>query len=428
MKKTISGIRGIVGHDLDLKNIVKFCNGFAKLAGNKCAIARDTRPTSEMMSGAVSSALLQNGIDVYDLGVAATPVSFRESRRYGSAVIITSSHNPLEWNGLKFSLGGRGINQSELQSVLGNGISGRGEIGSYHTAKSEYVQEAAGVVGSAAGVKAVVDAGGGAALPSAPKLLEKIGCTVHTINSCLSDSARGPDPTTDSLFDLKKYSKSADIGFAFDLDGDRVVLVKDGRTLSPDATLGLGIAWALGMGYTRYVLSVDTSAAIEMMILQQGGTVWRSAVGEANVVDMMIKKDAQAGGEGSSAGFILPEFNYCRDGILASGLVASMIAKSIFDKPASFMDRYHQVREKISLDSKMHRTILEYLKHAMKKRYGETTTTDGVKSMPDQDSWVLVRPSNTEDAIRVSAESTGHKKASELINDIRKMVAEYCDI
>ncbi len=427
MKKTISGIRGIAGRDLNLKNIVEFCNGFAKLAGGRCVIARDTRPSGEMISGAVSSALLQNGIDVYDLGVAATPIPFRESRRYGSAVVITASHNPTEWNGLKFAISGRGINQPELGCILESRDSMQNRIGSYHAAESDYVREAAGIAGSAAGVKAVVDAGGGAARTSAPKLLEKIGCKVETINPDLDNASRGPDPTSDPLSDLKKCSKSADIGFAFDLDGDRAVLARDGRTLSPDATLGLGVAWALGRGHARYVLSVDTSAAIERMILEQGGSVWHSPVGEANVADMMMKKDAQAGGEGSSAGFILPEFNYCRDGLLASGLASSMLAGSDFDGLMSFMDGYHREREKITADSKTHHAVMEYAKDKMEKEYGKAITIDGVKCMPDHDSWVLVRPSNTEDAIRVSAESDSRKKTAGMISSIRKMVAECHD-
>ena len=101
---------------------------------------------------------------------------------------------------------------------------------------------------------------------------------------------------------------------------------------TPDVTLGLGVAKSLELGYKNFVLSIDTSIAVEKFIKEKGGNVQRSKVGEANVIDLMLKTNAQAGGEGSSGGFILPEFNYCREGILTSGLIASMLDSSNFNE------------------------------------------------------------------------------------------------
>ncbi len=425
MKKTISGIRGVAGRDLSLVDVMGFCNSFSVLAAEDCILARDTRPSGAMICGAAAAALMQNGMDVHDLGVAPTPVAFRESRRYGAALNVTSSHNPVEWNGLKFALGGRGINSRELETVLRPQETPKDAIGSYGTAESSYIDDAAELVGPIDGSPDIlVDAGGGAAAGVAPALLERIGCRVRTINGTLAESTRGPDPTSDGLADLTAAGSTADVGFAFDLDGDRLVIVRGGRRLSPDATLGLGIAKALDMGYKRYVLSIDTSVAVERIIRQGGGSAKRSKVGEANVVEMIQETGAQAGGEGSSAGFILPEFNYCRDGILAGGLVASMLDLSDMDEVVSFMESYHQVRDAVALDSDRHDATLGRIAGRMAHEYSETVDIDGIKGIADEDSWVLVRASNTEDVIRVSAESNRPGRARLMADSVKRMVAE----
>ena len=120
LKVSISGARGIFGYDLNLNDIIKFCQNFSLLVkSKKCAVAQDTRPSSKIVSEIAIASLMERGIDVYNLGIAPTPVAFRESRKYGSGVIITSSHNPLEWNGLKFIIDGRGINEKELKIIIG---------------------------------------------------------------------------------------------------------------------------------------------------------------------------------------------------------------------------------------------------------------------------------------------------------------------
>ena len=198
--------------------------------------------------------------------------------------MITSSHNPLEWNGLKFIVNGRIINENELKEVTTDHKHQKTNIGSETSIESNYVDEAVKLIGKTSShPKVTVDIGGGAAKNIAPTLLEKIGCDVLTINEDVNQTSRGPDPTADDLDDLVSNTKNRDIGFAFDLDGDRLVVVKDGKKQNPDVTLGLGVAKALDLGYKKFVLSLDTSIAIEKYITKRGGTVKRSAVGEANV-------------------------------------------------------------------------------------------------------------------------------------------------
>ena len=426
MKVSISGVRGIFGDDLNFKDIIHYCRNFSSLIkSKKCVVGRDTRPSGEIVTNVAIASLLERGISVYNLGISPTPVIFREARKYGSGLIVTSSHNPLEWNGLKFILEGRGINESELQQLVKENQFQREKFGTETQVGSSYIDEAAKVIGKIKkSSKIVVDVGGGAAFEVAPQLLRKLGCKVSVINGIPGKSTRGPDPTNDELSGLVQASKKADIGFAFDLDGDRLVIVKDGKKKSPDVTLGLGIAGALEKGYKKFVLSTDTSIAIEKFITEQGGIANRSKVGEANVVEMMIKTKSQAGGEGSSAGFILPEFNMCRDGILTSGLVASMVGTKQFDEIIKFMEGYHQVRTKVSVDSKLHKKTLGALLKKMKKQSSQIITIDGIKSIIDEDSWVLVRQSNTEHIIRISAESNDLNKAKSIEKQISMLVKQ----
>jgi len=380
-----------------------------------------------MIIETASAALLQCGIDVYNLGMVPTPVIFRESRKYSAGIIVTSSHNPLEWNGLKFIVNGRGINEEELNFLTNDQDTSKSIIGLETKIESNYIDEAANLIGKVAGSpKVVVDIGGGAAKYVAPALLKKIGCQVKTINENLEQCSRGPDPTSDDLKDLISNSKGA-IGFAFDLDGDRLVVVKDGKKLSPDITLGLGVAKALELGYKKFVLSIDSSVSVEKFIIKKGGEVQRSKVGEANVIDLMLKTKSQAGGEGSSGGFILPEFNFCRDGILTSGLIASMLETNIFEDVLKFMERYHQVRDKIKIESNLHDKTLEKLQEKMSKKFGEIITMDGIKAIIDENSWVLVRKSNTEDIIRISAESDNIEKAKTIAQQVRDLVKQSYD-
>jgi len=428
VKISVSGIRGIFGNDLTLKDVLRFCNNFSSLIkSKKCVIAHDTRPSGSMIIETASAALLQCGINVYNLGMVPTPVIFRESRKYSGGIMVTSSHNPLEWNGLKFIVNGRGINEEELNFLTNDQNTSKSIIGLETKIESNYIDEAANLIGKVTGLpKVVVDVGGGAARHVAADLLKKIGCQVKTINENLDQCSRGPDPTSDDLKDLISNSKGA-IGFAFDLDGDRLVVVKDGKKLSPDITLGLGVAKALELGYKKFVLSIDSSISVEKFIIRKGGEVQRSKVGEANVIDLMLKTKSQAGGEGSSGGFILPEFNFCRDGILTSGLIASMLETNIFEDVLKFMEKYHQVRDKIKIESNLHDKTLEKLQEKMSKKFGEIITMDGIKVIIDDDSWVLVRKSNTEDIIRISAESDNIEKAKTIAQQVRDLVKQSYD-
>lgn len=429
MKKTISGIRGVFGDDFNLKDTLQFCNNFSSLVeSKKCVIGKDTRPSGIMIKETASAALMKNGINVYNLETVPTPVVFRESRKYGAGLVITSSHNPLEWNGIKFIINGRGINEEELPYITENQEILKSKIGIEEEITSSYLEDAKKIIGIIENQpEIVIDIGGGAAKEFAPNLLKQLGCKVKVINENVNNCTRGPDPTTDDLSELITTMSEKEIGFAFDLDGDRLVVVRKGKKQTPDVTLGLGVAKALELGYKQFVLSIDTSISIEKFIKEKGGSIKRSKVGEANVIDLMLKINAQAGGEGSSGGFILPEFNYCRDGILTSGLISSMIGNSKFNEILDFMENYQQQRGKIKVDSVFHDKVIKKVSSKLAKEYSEIITLDGIKGIIDENSWVLIRKSNTEDIIRVSVESNNVDKCKKILKDTLELVKQCYD-
>lgn len=145
------------------------------------------------------------------------------------------------------------------------------------------------------------------------------------------------------------------------------------------------------------------------------------------LLNKMLESNAQAGGEGSSGGFILPEFNYCREGILTSGLISSMLGTKKFNEILNFMESYFQIRDKTAIDSQFHDKVIDDVHSKLSKEYSEVNTLDGVKGIIDEDSWVLIRKSNTEDIIRVSAESNDEEKCRQIVKDTIELVKQSYD-
>jgi len=409
-----------------LNDVLKFSNSFSVLIkSKKCVVGTDTRLSRNIIAETVKAGLMQCGVDIYNLGVVPTPVVFRESQKYGAGIVVTASHNPTEWNGLKMLIDGKGINQEQLDLITNEQVTNKSKIGLENNINSAYVDEAAQIIGKVSdNPKVIVDIGGGSAKNIASSLLQKIGCDVITINNDLEKSSRGPDPTSDPLDELVSKSKDVDIGFAFDLDADRLVVVKNGKKLSSDSTLGLGVAKALELGCKNFVLSLDTSISIEKYIKKKGGTVFRSKVGEVNVIEKIVETQSCAGGEGSSGGFIFPDFNFCRDGILTSGLIVSLMRKDEFSDVLNLMEKYHQIREKIEVGLEYQEKVLKNLFDVLKEKYRNLQTLDGIKVIVDEDSWFLIRKSNTENIIRISTESNSLEDARNIHLQTKELVKQ----
>lgn len=442
MKISISGIRGIYDDDLTLHDGVKFSRLFgtyiSKFGISTCLLARDTRPSSDALLKVVCAGLMEQGINVFNLNIAPTPIAFRESRKYKSALIVTASHNPLEWNGLKFVLEGRGIFEDELDSMLNGSVVSPGiAYGKMHDVYSSYIQDVVDLIkvnGYTYNIdrKRTIgfDPGGGAASRYAPELFKALGQKNYSINDIEGVSSRTPDPTSDELIELRELvtTSKLDFGFAFDMDGDRLVVIdKDGKKLTPDLTLLLCIAGTIQQGMKKYVTSIDTSNAVADIIKLYGGSLDYSKVGEANVVQRMMKIDAEAGGEGSSAGFILPKFNMCRDGMLSASIIASLNEKSI-EECMTITSRYEVIRSKISVDPSRVSPLIQKLKDKFKGESYGLLELDGIKALVDDHSWILIRPSNTEHALRISVESiagsasTLYKKTEQLVMSIHDQI------
>lgn len=412
MKISVSGIRGIYGSDLNLHEIIKFSRLFASCLvkpRTKCVLARDSRHSGRIIQQVVSASLMEQGIDVYDLRVAPTPIVFKEAQKYGAGVVVTASHNPLDWNGLKFVIDGRGIYEDELDVMLKGAVSAPNKFGRSYDILPNYVNEICDLVAHPEGNKAVTigfDLGGGATCDYVARLFKRLGHKFYCINDVLGISSRSPDPTVDRLNELCTLvsENKLDFGFAFDLDGDRLVVVNKSQKMNPDSTLLLCVASALKMGMKRFVTSIDTSVSVERLIRMHNGSVEYSKVGEANVVKRILELDADVGGEGSSAGFILPKFNMCRDGLLAAVTISSLDRTAI-KECLGLASEYIQIRSKIPVNPATSLKLLDKLLEPFESESSQILTIDGVKAILDEDSWVLVRASNTEDAVRISVES-----------------------
>jgi phosphomannomutase len=431
MKISISGVRGVYGQDLNLHEVNRFAGQFACLIkSSMCVVARDTRPSSTIIAQIVIASLMAAGINVYNLGIAPTPAAFREARKYGAGIIVTASHNPLE---LKFIIDGRGLFEHELDGMLKMTRDHHPDkFGNEFQISSNYPDVVAEMAKSNTGaIKVGIDTAGGAACGYAEYLFKKLGLKYYSINGIAGISSRGPDPTIDELVDLRALvtANKLDHGFGLDLDADRLVVVNsEGKKLSPDMTLLLCIARALEMGLKRFVTSIDTSIAIEKYIHNRNGKIVAySKVGEANVVSKMLDVNAEAGGEGSSAGFIMPKINMCRDGLLAAAMISTLDKKTV-DECLKVASQFVQIRSKIVANSSLHKTVIEKLPDVFKSDSYSILTEDGVKAIMDEDSWVLIRPSNTEHVIRISVESRGekaqtiYKKASEKVQTVYDQV------
>ena len=438
MKISISGIRGIFNQDLNLNNIINFSRLFASFIINnsinsekKCLVARDTRPSSDIILRTVSAAIMEKGIDVFDLGVAPTPFVFRESIKYGNAIIVTASHNPLEWNGLKFVINGRGMFEEELDSIQQQDATSSTGFGKSYHINSKYILDILEFMrknrylddGGKRTNTVGLDPGGGAISSFIPKLYDSMNQDFLSINDVAGISSRSPDPTTDDLFELRKLvlSKKLDLGFAFDMDADRLVVVdRNGNKLSTDLTLLLCIASTLYHGAKKFVVSIDTSNAIEHMVTDHGGTLNYSKVGEANVVKQLLNLKADAGGEGSSAGFIMPKFNMCRDGILASVIISSL-NEDLYNDCIEIASNYSTIRSKVPIESNFQQTVIEKFEQKFKAKSFHIIKKDGTKILMDDKSWILLRSSNTEHAVRISVESSPDNVLS-IFNDAKKKV------
>ena len=424
---TISGLRGIIGEDLFANDILEVVCNFIDSTGIKsCAIGRDTRSTSDMIHQVVISCLLSKGCNVEDLGVTSTPAVFRQVKKkdLDGGICITSSHNPKEWNGLKLIIRpGRIIKPDELKNQINTNNSFAGTRRELDACYYDDLIEFFGN-GGFHGLKVAMDLGGGAACEFVRELFVKLGISVYTINDTSGSFNRIIDPTEDSLKSLSKLivDNACNVGFAFDADVDRLVILNEkGEKIPPDFSLLAGIKYVeQKFGLDKAAISIDSSLSIINYLKRINCEIITTPVGEISVLEKIQSEGCQLGGEGSSGGFIYPEFNLCRDGILLALMVSRLVEiNGSIENLFKDIEKFKQKRIKIKTNPKNFIFVREKF-----EKMQDVTLIDGIKISPNENSWVLIRPSNTEKCIRLSVEAKNDNEASELIEKYEGKINE----
>ncbi len=400
------------------------------------AVGGDTRTSSPMLMEAVKAGLLSSGCDVVDLGILPTPgVQYATRKYYDGGVMITASHNPPKYNGIKF-LDENGIGIPDemdlaIEELYFDSEPKRAEwfdIGQiYHNDKiiEEYVDEAISKVDAEAireaKLKVVLDCGSGAGAYTAPYLIRKLGCEVTTLN-CQADGAfpgRDPEPIEENLQELISVVKElgADIGIAHDGDADRTICIdENGNFVLGDKTFTLVEKQMLKENNGGIIVTtVATSQAIYDIAEEYNGEVIATAVGDLLVARELHERNGLFGGE-ENGGLIFPDFVYGRDAVMTVAKILEILAleKKPLSELVAELPVYYARKMKIECPDDQKQSVMAQIADEIKTTTDfELDLTDGVKILKD-DGWVIIRPSGTEPIFRCFAECDSQEKADEM--------------
>jgi len=426
--RSASGLRGIAKDHFTPKLIDKYISAFITTQNIKsCVIGRDGRLSGKQISQWVIDSFHKNGINVENCGLATTPTMqvMTENKNYDGGIVITASHNPSEYNGLKFlQADGRFLSPEQCeelfkavdQDVSIDPVDSLGLVSDYSKANEEHIDKvlAAKCIDTdnirKRKFKVVIDCVNGAGSFILPMLCEQLGCEVVTMN-CNGNGnfTREPEPLAENLNELeqKVVNVGADVGFATDPDGDRLSIVSNnGNAIGEEYTLVLAVKNYLNYQKSMVVTNLSTS----MMIESIANETIRTRIGEAHVVQKMNELNIPIGGEGNG-GVILEEVHLGRDSLVAISMVLSLLSsseKSINDE-ISKIPQYLMIKDKIHIDDKIDFDSLETIFDC-----NEINKIDGIKFIwPNK--WIHIRKSNTEPIIRIFAEAKTHEEVDELI-------------
>ena len=430
--RSASGLRGIAEDHFTPELIDKYISAFISTQNIKsCVIGRDGRPSGKQISQWVIDSFHKNGINVENCGLATTPTMqvMTEKEHYDGGIVITASHNPSEYNGLKF-LQSDGTFLSpeqceELFKAVDQNVSivqpdSLGVVSDYSTANEEHIEKVLAAMCIDTDnirknkFKVVIDCVNGAGSFILPMLCEKLGCEVITINcNGNGDFTRIPEPLAENLNELEKkvINVGADVGFATDPDGDRLSIISNkGNAIGEEYTLVLAVK-----NYLNYQKSiVATNLSTSMMLESIANETIRTKIGEAHVVQKMNELNIPIGGEGNG-GVILKEVHLGRDSLVAISMILSLLSssgKSISDE-ISNIPQYLMIKDKIPIDDKIDFDSLETIFDC-----NEINKIDGIKFIwPNK--WIHIRKSNTEPIIRIFAEAKNQDEVNELINTLK---------
>lgn len=441
-----NGVRGVVNEHLDCKLSLGLGMAIGAAMGGRIAMACDTRVSADMIKHAVSAGIMAAGHDVVDLGTIPTPalqLFVRDHPGISGGVMITASHNPPQFNGIK-CVSGDGTEASRAEETGIEELYARGvqpapwdEVGgmtAYAGADEEYVDRIVSAVDAeairGAGLTVCLDCANGAAFRTAPLLMKRLGVRAITLNCDAQGEFPGhpSEPSEDHLEDLKSLvgSTGADLGIAHDGDADRCVFItSSGGYVSGDKCLALMAGYILSRKRGGSVVTpVSTSSLVEETVEAAGGSVIRTAVGSPTVARRMMEEGSVFGGE-ENGGMIFPEHQYCRDGAMAAAvMLESIVLNGPLGRQVATLPVYHTEKRKIACPDNMKSKVLEYL-----EGIGGSATiddTDGLKFIYD-DGWVLARASGTEPAFRIYSESKDGDVARTRADKFEAAVSDYLD-
>lgn len=432
-----NGVRGVTNEDMNPELALRLGKAIGSYFEGNIIIATDTRTSNEMLKNAVISGLISTGCNVFDAKIAPSP-ALQYYVRHSDAdagVIITASHNPPQFNGIKVvDYDGAELARSKEEEIEGIYFNERfrraawNEMGKVYDIDilDFYIE---GVISKVDvdkirehEFKVVVDCGSGAGCYTMPYLLAEMADVV-TLNAQPDGNfpGRNPEPTFDNIGDLMKMVKAthAHIGIAYDGDADRAIFVdENGDYIYGDRALAVVSGYMVERKKGVVVTPVSTSSCVEEYVERHGGKVIYTKVGAPIVARKMMELDAIFGGE-ENGGLIFPEHQYCRDGGMASVVMLEVMASKNkkLSEIISEIPSYYLVKTKVKCENK--EMIMEKL---LKKIDAERIdTTDGIKAY-FKDGWVLIRPSGTEPIIRIYAESKKEEMAKEIAQKYSNMV------
>ncbi len=424
LKISISGVRGVIGDSLSPTLLTRFAQAFGTYVGSgTIVIGRDPRTSGEMVKQAVVAGLLSSGCRVVDVGMCPVPTVQLMVAQHGAhgGLAITASHNPPEWNALKF-IGPDGLflgpglaremldiyHQGEYLKVAGSEMRG---VESLTGATDLHIKAILASLGplpqKGRGLRVVLDACNGAGSIVGPKLLEALGADAISINNQPNGQFPRPaEPLPENLGALCAAVKQhrADIGFAQDMDADRLAIVSElGEAIGEDYTVVLATLYVLGREPGPVVANLSTTHALDFVTKLFDCPLYRTRIGEANVTERMQREGAVIGGEGNG-GVIYPRVNFARDSLVGMALVLHLLA----DRGRSLSEilkelpRLYMMKEKLPCPSHKIGEVLKMIRQVYES--SPVDLTDGVKVILPN-GWFHVRGSNTEPIIRLTAEA-----------------------
>ncbi|MBQ2831729.1 phosphoglucosamine mutase [Methanobrevibacter sp.] len=434
-----SGIRGLIGSEVTCELALNVGKSLAYYLGNEgtVVIGYDTRTTNEMLDQAICAGFLESGVNVVKIGMVPTPlVGYATEKLDADAgIMLTASHNPSPYNGIKLwnknGMAYTSEQEAKIEEIYANkdyvSVSWDkvGCLSVNEEIKGQYVDDLVSMVDIKEGLKVVIDCASGAGSEISPLVFRKAGCEVTTLNSQPDGffPGRKPEPNAENLGNLMKtvVAIGADLGIAHDGDADRMITVDEKGNISPfDSLLALISKQFDG----DIVTTVDAGLCMDESVK---GEVLRTKVGDVNVAEVIIEKDASFGGEPSGT-WLHPDFCMCPDGILSGLRMAEIVSRD--GKLSDLLDEipsYPNIREKITCSKEAKIKVMENMEELLTDAFDDVVdvnSIDGVRLTFEDDSWVLVRPSGTEDYIRITLESRDGERAEEIKETCVKIINE----